>query len=298
MAKNNSKGLIVFAAMCIVAYGWTKYNEHTNDAADKASQTETRYAQDTKAQEEQDADTQDAEAYSQDAAYEYPRWSKDKPQEQILQRCAYITSYNKDTRTPNWVGWALTSDHTDGTNERGGHKFLEDTDVPEPRAAYSDIRESECGYQRGHMCPAADNKWSYKAQKEAFLMTNICPQNGYLNERDWKYLEEACRDWAKRYGKVYIVAGPIFYGKSYNTVGEHHVAVPDAFFKVVMRTKGQSHDAQAIGFIYDNKSGHHEMNYYVKSVDEVEKTTGLDFFYQLDDKVENKIESQSNINKW
>lgn len=305
MAKNNFTGLIVFAAIGLAAYGWAKYNDHASDAANETRTAETRYKQDAETaykdaeQKGQGAEAQDTETdASQGEAYEAPRWSKAKPQEQMLHRYAYVTSYNKDTRTPNWVGWALTADHTDGDNARGGHKFLEDLDVPTPRAAYSDIRESECGYQRGHMCPAGDNKWSYKAQKEAFLMTNICPQNGYLNQRDWKYLEEACRDWAKRYGKVYIVTGPIFYGKSHNTVGEHQVAVPDAFFKVVMRTKSSSHDAQAIGFIYQNQSGHHDMNYYVRSVDDVEEITGLDFFYQLDDKVESKIESRSDLSKW
>ena len=268
MTKNNVKGLIALAVICIASYGWATRGDHAETAA------------------------------SQGVAYEVPRWTKAKPQEQMLHRYAYVTSYNKGTRTPNWVGWALTASHTDGEYARGGHKFMEDSDVPEPRAAYYDIRESECGYQRGHMCPAGDNKWSYRAQKEAFLMTNICPQNGNLNQRDWKYLEEACRDWARRYGKIYIVAGPIFRGKKHNTVGEHRVAVPDAFFKVVMRTKGSSHDAQAIGFVYENQSGHHDMSHYVRSVDDVERITGLDFFYQLDDKVERKIESRSDLGKW
>ncbi len=305
MAKDSIKRLIVFAAIGIAAYSFTKYIEHTTDVAIHEAETqrkqnaEAQEKQDAWAQEKKDADTQDAETASdQSANYEFPRWSKNKPAEKILRRYAYTTSYNKDTRTPNWVGWKLTADHTDGDYARSGHKFMEDLDVPKPRATYSDIRESECGYQRGHMCPAGDNKWSYKAQKEAFLMTNICPQNGYLNERDWKYLEEACRVWARLYSKIYIVTGPIFYGKSHNTVGEHRVAVPDAFFKVVMRTKGPSHDAQAIGFIYDNQSGHHDMNYYVRSVDDVEEITGLDFFYQLDDKTENKIESRSTLSKW
>lgn len=93
---------------------------------------------------------------------------KQKTSEQILNRFAYITSYNKETRTPNWVGWILTAEHTDGEYVRKGHSFIEDLDVPTPRAIYSDIKEGECGYQRGHMCPAGDNKWSYKAQKESF----------------------------------------------------------------------------------------------------------------------------------
>ncbi|MDO4930972.1 MAG: DNA/RNA non-specific endonuclease [Bacteroidales bacterium] len=217
---------------------------------------------------------------------------------QLLQRSAYTASYNCETRTPNWVGWVLTRAHTDGEYNRNGRKFMEDTDVPEPRAAYSDIRESECGYQRGHMCPSADNKWSYKAQTEAFLMTNICPQNGELNQKDWKYLEEACRDWANKYGAVYIVAGPIFTTRPLRTVGEHEVAVPDAFFKVVLRTGDKPTDTAALGFIYPNTDGEHEMSHYVKTVDEVEAMTGLDFFSPLDDEVENQVEAKSDLAAW
>ena len=136
---------------------------------------------------------------NQKDGYEVPKIIKKGVSSQLLERFSYKTSYNKETRTPNWVGWALTAEHTDGEYARKGHSFIEDLDVPLPRAIPADIRESECGYQRGHMCPAGDNKWSYKAQKDAFLMTNICPQNGNLNQLDWKYLEEACREWAKKY---------------------------------------------------------------------------------------------------
>ena len=163
---------------------------------------------------------------------------------------------------------------------RKGHSFIEDLDVPTPRAIYSDIKEGECGYQRGHMCPAGDNKWSYKAQKESFLMTNICPQNGDLNQYDWKYIEEACREWAKKFGKIYIVAGPIYYSNKYRTVGEN---------------KSQT---QAIGFIYDNISGHNPLSYYARPVDYIEEITKLDFFYQLNDEIENLIEEQYDLTYW
>lgn len=157
---------------------------------------------------------------NQEDGYEEPQIVRKGVPSQILERFSYKTSYNKETRNPNWVGWALTSEHTDGEYARKGHPFVEDLDVPLPRAIPADIRESECGHQRGHLCPAGDNKWSYKAQKDAFLMTNICPQNGNLNQHDWKYLEEACREWAKKHDKIYIVAGPIFYSNKYETVGE------------------------------------------------------------------------------
>lgn len=227
-----------------------------------------------------------------------PRFTRKHVPSQTLSRTAYITSYNRKTLTPNWVGWVLTAKHTDGAFARKGHMFIEDTDVPSPRAIYSDIRERECGYQRGHICPSGDNKWSRNAQDDAFLMTNICPQDGDLNQRDWKYLEEACREWAQKYGSIYIVAGPIYESTPYRTVGEHRVAVPDAFFKVILRKDGKRGGAASIGFIYPNRSGHQRMGAYVKTVDEVERATGLDFFYQLDDALESRIEAHSDLGEW
>ena len=211
---------------------------------------------------------------------------------------AYTVSYNSERLTPNWVGWVLTAAHTDGSFERKGHKFMEDQEVPAPRATYADIREGECGYQRGHICPAGDNKWSFQAQKEAFLMTNICPQNGDLNQRDWKYLEEACRDWAKRYERIYIVAGPIFRSKRPKTVGSNGVSVPDAFFKVVLRLGEGTSGTKAIGFIYKNKSGNRPLDAYVNSVDEVERITGIDFFPSLPDSVEEAVEAVYDLEEW
>ncbi len=273
---NSGKGawVIVVVLALVVAVGWNMTSPHGQD------RTTTSIDNDS----------------SETPSYEIPVLLSDGVPSQVLCRMAYTTSYNRDTRTPNWVGWVLTSDHADGEYGGGSTKFIEDEDVPEPRATYADIREGECGYQRGHICPAADNKWSYKARRESYLMTNICPQDGDLNQRDWKYLEEECRDWARRYGKVYIVAGPVFRSKDYKTVGDNRVAVPDAFFKVVLTFVSGS--PKAIGFIYENQSGHHDMDYYARTVDEVEAETGMDFFSQLDDSVEMAIEAVANLSEW
>lgn len=293
MAKKNSKFMIIFAAIALAAYGCRQFT--SNQAADAVSTTTQGNAE----RHEGNAARKAALAGNSDqGAYECPQWVATGTSEQMLNRMAYTVSYNSERLTPNWVGWVLTAAHTDGSFERKGHKFMEDQEVPAPRATYADIREGECGYQRGHICPAGDNKWSFQAQKEAFLMTNICPQNGDLNQRDWKYLEEACRDWAKRYERIYIVAGPIFRSKRPKTVGSNGVSVPDAFFKVVLRLGENSSDTKAIGFIYENRKGHHEMAHYVRSVDEVEAATGLDFFHQLDDKTEAAVEQESNLADW
>ncbi len=213
--------------------------------------------------------------------------------EQILKRTGYTVSYNSSTLIPNWVAWHLTAEHCYGTVKRPNKAFHEDVDVPEPRAVDWDYYNS--GYDRGHMCPAADNKWSTVAMKESFLFTNICPQNHNLNEGDWSELESACRRWAKMYGDVYIVCGPILYKDKQKTIGSNKVIVPDAFFKVVLCIQGTP---KAIGFIYQNEKGNRPQGDYVKTIDEVESITGIDFFPQLPDDVEERIESSCNLDDW
>ena len=145
------------------------------------------------------------------------------------------------------------------------------------------------------MCPAGDNKWSAVAMYESFLFTNICPQAPSLNRGDWNEMEQACRKWAKQYGDLYIVCGPIFYKGKTKTIGANKVAVPDAFFKVVLCMKGEP---KAIGFIYKNADGNRPKGDYANSVDEVERITGIDFFPSLPDKIEKKVEAECNPDDW
>ena len=44
----------------------------------------------------------------------------------ILYREGYTTSYNTETRTPNWVAWHLTAGHTNGPIKRKGITFQAD----------------------------------------------------------------------------------------------------------------------------------------------------------------------------
>ena len=219
--------------------------------------------------------------------------SPDGMPEQMLVRTGYTASYNKTTKLPNWVAWRLTVDRCEGPAKRSGVDFEADMDVPAPRAEDGDYYGS--GYDRGHMCPAADNKYSVKAMEESFLFTNMCPQNGNLNRGDWNEMEQACRRWAKDYGGVYVVCGPILYKGKHKTIGKNKVVVPEAFFKVVLRT---GEDPKAIGFIYKNAEGNRPKGDYVNTVDEVERLTGIDFFPSLPDDVEAKVEAAADIADW
>jgi endonuclease G len=206
---------------------------------------------------------------------------------EILHRTGYTLSYNADYKTPQWVAWELTKEEVTQGTEKRSSAFTPDPDVKGAKAYTQDYTGS--GYDRGHMAPAGDMKWSKQAMEESFYMTNICPQAPNLNRGDWNDLEETCRKWAKKYGRIYIACGPIYTSKTVPRIGNHKVGVPDAFYKVVLLNVDK--DPQAIGFIFPNEAGNRPLEEYVHTVDEVEEITHIDFFPALEDEVENRIEA-------
>ncbi len=213
--------------------------------------------------------------------------------EQILYRKGYVVSYNKELRIPNWVLWHLTAEHTVGCASRPGNAFHEDLEVPFPRSTNNDYKGS--GWSRGHMCPAGDNKWDSDAMYESFLLSNVCPQNMNLNSGVWNQIEISCRTWAKKYGDIYIVSGPILFNKVHETIGEGEVVVPEAFFKVVMCLNGEP---KGIGFICRNTDGNRRKDLYVNSIRQVERITKIAFFPFLEKEIAEKVKSKADINEW
>lgn len=237
---------------------------------------------------------------------------KDGLSEKILRRTAYTVSYNEETRQPNWVAWTLTRANVTEENmivdRPRNAPFHEDEDTPTPRATLDDYRGS--GWTRGHMCPAGDCRWREDVQYESFLLSNVCPQARALNAGIWNDIEKSCRRWALRYGKAYVVAGPVFFKKSdKGFIGRGMVKVPDAFFKVVLCPDAPQ--PMAIGFVCRNEdvkspeagvtpSGRrrHKAELYIHTIDEVERITGYDFFCALPDDEEAKVESHADIEDW
>lgn len=209
-----------------------------------------------------------------------------------LTRKSYTLSYNSHTKCPNWVAWHLTAEHADGDCPRDNN-YYEDEDVPSPKATNDDYRGS--GWSRGHMCPAGDNKWDSEAMRESNLLTNICPQHASLNSGLWNVIERDCREWAKKYGEIYIVCGPVFLNKEHETIGKNKVVVPEAFYKVILRLNPPP---AAIGFIVRNNEGKKKRDQYINTVDDVERITGIDFFPALPDSIEDAVEAQVNLKEW
>lgn len=217
-------------------------------------------------------------------------------QEFLLFKSQFIISYDVVKYCPYYVCWSLTPNRASGKVQRSDNFHGDPVMNDKTRVETYDYNGS--GYDRGHMCPAGDNKNTVKAMDESFCMTNICPQNHNLNVGLWNDLEMQCRSWAKNYGTLYICCGPIFDSDNPKTIGQRRnmkIAVPDRFFKVIL-TLGRV--PKAIGFIFPNKACSGDMRDYAISVDKVEKETNMDFFFQLDDKQEKELERECNPASW
>ena len=225
---------------------------------------------------------------------ELPARLKHTP-ERIVEHTGFTLSFNREHNNPNWAAWELTADEAKGTLPRA-NDFEPDPKLPENhQVTHADYTRS--GYDRGHMVPAADMKWDSKAMNDCFYMSNICPQTHALNAGGWETLESACRRWAKQEGSVYIVCGPIYKGNKHKTIGKDlKITVPEGFFKVVLSMREGKE--KAIGFYYANSNAKQTMEQTATTVDEIEALTGMDFFINIDDHLEERIESTFSLKQW
>lgn len=215
---------------------------------------------------------------------------------EVLTNDVMTVYFNSRYHIPNCVIYELTETEVTISDSPGAERRKNYDYDKNPATRNSpekwDYRGS--GYDRGHMAPAMDMKWSPTAMRQCFYMTNMCPQDHDLNGGAWRLLEEKIHRWGKRDKRLIIATGPIM-GKSTKRIGpDNNVAVPEAFYKVVYApTQGR-----AIGFIYPNEPVNGSFKKRAVTVDEVERRTGLDFFSSLPDNVENALERHANPDHW
>ena len=150
-------------------------------------------------------------------------------------------------------------------------------------------------YERGYLAPAADMGYSMETMVQSFFYSNMSPQIPRFNRWIWKKMEMQVRNWAIEYDSLYIVTGPIF-SDSMKVIGPHRVAVPKAYYKVLIQKRNGTWEE--IGFVLPNSNSKVDFKNYATSIDKVEEITGIDFFWGLENKVEFSIEQQFCIQCW
>lgn len=219
---------------------------------------------------------------------------KVKRTEQVIRHEGYTVSYNSDYKIANWVAYELTAKEAKSKKTERSNKFVPDPQVKGATATNNDYTRT--GYDRGHLAPAGDMKWSAKAMRESFYLSNICPQKPALNRGIWKELEEQSRLWATDYGALWIATGPVM-ADDMKRLGKNRVGVPKAFYKVICYVSGNEY--KAIAFILENKDYKKtSLKSMAIPVDSVEKVTGIDFFPAVPDDQEKVMEAKIDWNSW
>lgn len=204
-------------------------------------------------------------------------------------------SYVEEFEVAEWVAYSLNKSKLKSIVERKKN-FTIDPDIETESATPDDYTRS--GYDRGHLAPSADMKFSDIAMNECFYMSNISPQHPDLNRGIWKDLEEEIREWVFDGEKdsLYIFTGPIYDSLSTKKIGKNKILVPSYFYKIILDYS--SSNLQSISFIFPNKDCNLSIENYSTSIDEIEKRTSIDFLSILPDNIEESLEKARDIKHW
>lgn len=211
-----------------------------------------------------------------DVSEGYPQ---DNLNDTLLRYTGFTISYNEDNEEPAWVAYILTRAEVQSGTEERSENFRPDKNISTGSATLKDYSGS--GYDRGHMVPAADMKWSPVAMSESFLLSNVSPQEQGFNRGIWSRLEAKVRDWAVKNDSILVITGPVVKGIN-KYLGESRVGVPVYYFKVIADISAPSY--KVIAFLLENRSSSGDILNYAVSIDSLERVTGYDFFPSLTDK--------------
>jgi endonuclease G, mitochondrial len=221
--------------------------------------------------------------------------------EEVVEHLAMSLVYSEKHEQAKWVAHIITPDVIGGVEGRSndfrpdpliktGSTVEEDyfLKFQQPDKSY---KYEGFGYDRGHLAPSADFRWSTRALSESFFYSNMSPQVVDFNRDSWAKLEDMMRAYITRNPttQFYMVTGPLLNDNLPKIPkAKNKVSIPEKYFKIAVDLKNK----RAVAFVMPNKKAEYPHESYAVSIDEVEKLTGIDFFASLEDGLENELEAQ------
>ncbi len=226
---------------------------------------------------------------------------------EVIWHEAMALEYAEPYEQSRWVAHIILSDVTTGTVFRS-NDFRPDTCVSSGSSVEADYFLKELqpdssykydgfGYDRGHLAPSADFRWSALALSESYFYSNMSPQSPAFNRESWAAIEDKVRGYLYNHpgNQVYVVTGPVLKEDLPRVErGVHRVAIPEFYYKVALDPIA----GKAIGFIMPNQAVTEPLENFAVSIDSVEALTGLDFFNKLPAELQSRLEKQRNLADW
>lgn len=210
----------------------------------------------------------------------------------IVDHAYFSLSYNESFEQAEWVAYILRKGQLTHDNRKRPY-FVGDPLVKTHSADWRNYKNS--GYDRGHLCPAGDRRFTKQAYDETFYTSNISPQNRDFNAGVWNRLEQKIRNWTREKETLFVVTGGVL-EKGLPTIGQEKVAVPGYFYKIV--AVGPIQQPKVIAFLLPNAESDLPLHHFIVTVDHVEKLTNIDFFASLPLELQEIMESKVVMEDW
>jgi endonuclease G len=239
---------------------------------------------------------------------QYPGYPVSAQPLQTIQHAAYAMGFDCNYKMPAWTFHVVIPDITFGNVSRS-NDFRVDSSASCGSSVEQDyfIRKQNedgtfshdgFGFDRGHLIPSADFKWSPIGLSETYFYSNMSPQRPQFNRESWAEVEGLVRKMVEAEKKnLYVLTAPILSG-ALKTVERsvHQLKIPDWHYKIVADLSEET--PRGMAFLMPNRKCEYRPSHYVVSIDSIEKLTGLDFFPNLTDSLERKIESFADFTAW
>jgi endonuclease G len=211
---------------------------------------------------------------------------------QLINHGNYYLYYVEEHEQAAWVAYELTTSDA-FSNMKRTDDFREDSQITTGSAGLSDYRGS--GYDRGHQIPAGDAKGSRRDMSETFYTSNMTPQSPTFNRSVMRDMEMMIRGFASDEKLLYVVTGPVFQN-NLGSIGANKITIPGAYYKVILDL---TPPMKMIAFLLPHKEDlSKDFTKSVTSVDRIENLTGIDFFSQLEDTLEDRLEASTEYSGW
>jgi endonuclease G len=230
-----------------------------------------------------------------------------KPGDQLIWHSSMALAYAEKHEQARWVAHMILPDVTEGMVSRS-NDFRPDSLVATGSAVEEDYflkylqpdssyKYDGFGYDRGHLAPSADFRWSAKALSESYLYSNMSPQVDEFNRGIWGDLEDKIREYIYQHpgSSLYVVTGPVLDDNLPKIErGVHKVSIPKYYWKIVLDRENK----KGIGFVLPNAAGNKPLELYAVSIDSVERLTGLSFFTEINKDEKAAIAHQRITSDW
>jgi endonuclease G len=227
--------------------------------------------------------------------------------EELIKHAALMLSYNEAHEQANWVMHVILTDVTSGNVSRtndfridsliaSGSATEQDYFMKSLKADSTTYRYDGFGYDRGHLAPSADFRWSRTALSESYFYSNMSPQLGDFNRLKWAELENWMRTYVdENKVNLFIVTAPILTDdlpKIPRSV--NGLSIPKYYLKVALDMQNQ----RGIAFVMPNEKITLPIESFSISIDSAEVLLGYDLFSGLADDLETAIEATGDYKFW